>query len=52
MEGIDIQTNERYATPMDHYYTIEDYSLASTAIWFKNTPYANYVSNGSSVVRN
>jgi len=51
MEGIDIQTNERYATPIDHYYQIEDYSIASSVAWFKNTQYANFVSNGSSVVR-
>lgn len=52
MEWIDIQTNERYATPMDAYSMVEDYSLASTAVWFKNTQYANFVSNWSSVVRN
>ena len=49
MEGIDIQTNERYATCDLAYSTTNEVYSFSSAVWLKNTTNGNFVSNLSTV---
>lgn len=49
MEWIDIQSNERYAKVDTAYNVVDDYSIASAPVWFKNTTNGNFVSNLSIV---
>ena len=49
MEGIDIQTNERYATCDLAYSTTNELYPFSSAVWLKNTTNGNFVSNLSTV---
>lgn len=49
MDGIDVQSEERYAQCDTAYYVNEDRTLAWGATWIKETPYGNFISNNTKV---
>lgn len=52
LDGIDVQTQERY-TQAEWYYTqVASYTLSGGAGWVKETPYSLFISNFSTVQRN
>lgn len=53
LDGIDVQTQERYAQAMNQYSNLVwDYTLAGSASWVKETPASLFISNVSTVQRN